>query len=74
MERWKTGLKKGGRNRVTSERERWTNLICPECGKWMRLFGAPKNQEVKCMDNCHNTLYLVEWFKTVSYSVAEDEI
>lgn len=47
---------------VATERDRWTNCICPECGAWMRVFGAPKNNEVQCMNKCHTTLYLKEWF------------
>ena len=47
---------------AATERDRWTNCICPQCGGWMRLTGAIRNNEVMCMNKCHNTLYLKEWF------------
>lgn len=47
---------------AATERDRWTNCICPRCGGWMRLHGAIRNNEVMCMNKCHNTLYLKEWF------------
>lgn len=47
---------------ATTERERWSDCLCPECGGWMRYYGSLRNKELMCGEQCHKTLYPYERF------------